>query len=256
MNPVKFTCTSLPQGKKGILRADADGYFTQPIGGLNCYNSAGHYYPYEEARALFQQSASFMRRVSSGCLKGELGHPKPAPGESMASESFMRRVLTIDERNVCVHFKSIWLDMNSIKDSKGRPVVAIMAAYRPTGPQASALERSVTNPNEDTCFSIRSFTEDVRRGGVVHRNMREVVTFDHVTEPGIEFARKYRAPGLENLAVANESFSFDVTPKSIEEAIAPSAGFGMEGATQIADSLFRALGWDMERLNTPSYMKW
>ena len=256
MKDIKFTCTSLPAGKRGVLPANADGYFTQPIGGLNCYNSAGHYYPYEDARAVFQDSAAFMRRVKTGCLKGELGHPKPAPGQSMDSPEFMRRVMTIAEDNVCVHFRSIWLDMNSIKDSRGRPVVAIMAEFRPTGPKANALERSVTNQSEDTCFSIRSFSEDFRRGGVLQRCIREVVTFDHVTEPGIDFARKFRAPALENYEEARDFIDAPVHKSTIEAAIAPTAGFAMEEATVVANSLFHALGWDMARLQAPKFMSW
>lgn len=256
MNQIKFTCTSLPSGKKGVLTPNSDGYYVMPVGGLNCFNSAGHYYPYEEARDIFEQSSTFMRRVNTGCLNGELGHPKPGPNESMDSPSFMRRVMTIDERNICVHYKSIWLDLNSIKDSLGRPVVAIMAELKPSGYKASALERSINNPCEDTCFSIRSFTDDIRVRGVVHRYMREAVTFDHVTEPGINFARKYRSPALEEFSDSGVYMESDVSKETLEQAIAPVNGIAMEEASMVAESLFKALKWDVSHLNGPKFLTW
>lgn len=250
IDTVRFSCTALAgTGKKGILPRDADGYYTMPVGALNTFNSAGDYYPYEEAKELFTSSAPLMRRIKSGCLKGEYGHPTPLPNQSM--ESFARRVMQVDEQKTCVHFSDLWLDFDSIKDDMGKPVIAVMARLTPSGPFGPALQKSLDNPKEDVCFSIRSFTEDTRVNGVRHRNLREVVTYDAVTEPGINMARKYRAPALENF---NE---MTFTKADIESVAALATNdFALESSVVTGRSLIRAMGWDFDPKAKPNYFKW
>ncbi|MDD2879807.1 MAG: hypothetical protein PHQ58_05175 [Rhodoferax sp.] len=247
---VRFSCTALAgTGKQGLLPKDTDGYYTMPIGALNTFNSAGDYYPYEEAKELFTSSAPLMRRIKTGCLKGEYGHPKPLPNQSM--DSFASRVMQIDEQKTCVHFSDIWLDFDSVKDEMGKPVIAVLAKLTPTGPFGPALQKSLDNPKEDVCFSIRSFTEDIRVNGVRQRNLREIVTYDFVTEPGINVARKYKAPALENF----EDVVF--TKANIESvALATMGDVALESAAATGRNLIRALGWDFDPKAKPSYFKW
>lgn len=248
-NQVRFTCTALAgSGKKGILPKDEFGYYIQPIGALNCFNSAGEYYVYEGAKQLFQQSSSFMRRVSSGCLKAEQGHPKKLPGQT--DDSFAARVMTIDPTNVCAAIGEVFLDFNNVKGADGKPVIAIMGKIKPSGPFAAAMEASFENPKEDVCFSVRAFTSDSRIGGINQRTLVEVVTFDNVVEPGIHTSRKYYSPALESY---NDSvFSQDAMVK----ATTPIPGIAMESAVINSESLFKLMGWNTEHLLTPSYFKW
>ena len=247
---VRFTCTALSRSaKKGVLACDDDGYYTTPIGALNTFNSAGEYYPYESAKGLFTSSGAFMRRIQSGCLKSEEGHPKPLPGQSM--ESFVQRVLQIDEKNVCAHIAEIYLDFNSLKDGVGRPIVAIMGKVKPAGPHAAALEASFKNPKEDVCFSIRAFTDDKRVAGINQRTLIEVVTFDRVTEPGINTSRKFMSPSLE---------SHNEVLFTREALIASTKGMpsnlSMESGGLSPYELFKKLGWEADHLKEPSYLKW
>ena len=251
MQEVKFTCTSLAgTGRAGRLPVDADGYYTQPIGALNCFNSAKQYYPADTARHLFQQSSAFMRRIKTGCLKGECGHPKMLPGQS--NESFVSRVMSIEEKSVAVHFSEIWLDLNSVKDERGMPLVAVMGKFKPSGPYGPALEAAVNNPKEDVCFSVRAFTDDQKRMGVTHRNLVDIVTYDWVTEPGINVARKYKSPALE------EHGEQTFTRSHFETAVAQAQdhGFAMEAMAQQTETLFRALGWDLSHLSAPKFLSW
>ncbi len=147
MAVVSFSSTVLAnKGKKGILTPDADGYYSMVVGGLNIHNSAGDYYVLNEAKDLFTNS-SFLRRIQNGALRGEVGHPFREPG--MSDEQFLDRFLTIRETNVCSHYSEVWLDEQSIKDSKGRPVVAIYAKVRPSGPKADTLRESFENSKEN-----------------------------------------------------------------------------------------------------------
>jgi hypothetical protein len=248
MNQIQFSCTTLNgTGKQGRLPKDSDGYYTTVVGGLQCFNSSGDFYPYEAAKDLFQSSSSLMRRVSTGCLKSESGHPKPLPGQSM--ESFANRVMSIEETKVCAHFAQLWLDFESIKDETGRPVVAIMAKVAPSGPLGASMEKSLANPKEEVCFSIRAFTEDKNVGGVRHRMLRQVVTFDNVVEPGINIARKYYSPTLESF----EDVSF--SRENIENAILTlPANVVMESTKSLNDDLISILGWNIK--DKPSFIKW
>jgi hypothetical protein len=256
MNEVRFTCTTLPPGKRGILTPDADGFYSQPIGALNCFNSNKQYYPFEAARAIFENSSTFMRRVQTGCLTGELGHPVPRVGEKMSDPSFMRRVMTIDKSNECVFFREIWLDMNSTKDAMGRPIVTVMGKFKPFGDKAKVLEDSVTTPGHNTCFSLRAFTNDHRVGGVVHRDILEAFTYDHVPEPGIDVARKFRSPALESFDEVRELSESVLTRDTLREIVQPAYGTAMEQGNAFANALFHKLGWDVSHLTAPKYLDW
>lgn len=250
MQKAFFSCSTLAgTGKKGKLTKDSNGYYTMPIGGLNVFNSIGDYYTYEDAKQLFASSSVFMRRVKSGALKGEYGHPKPVAGQSY--EAFAERVLSIEEKNICTHFSEIWLDFENVKDGNGKPVIAIMAKLAPSGPMGAAIERSLENPNEDVCYSIRSFTKDTYVGGVKHRALAEIVTWDYVNEPGINFARKYKAPALESMH--EQAFSQKELLRAIKHM---DSGIGMESAKMTGQSLFKSLGWSLNENETPSYLKW
>lgn len=248
-NQVRFSCTALKGGKKGVLPKDENGYREFPVGALNVFNSSGEYYTYEGAKDLFESSSTFMRRVKAGVLKSEMGHPKPLPG--MSQEQYANRVMTIEEQNVAAHLSEIWLDTTSIKDESGKPIIAIMAKVRPTGPFGPALEDSFNNPKDNTCFSIRAFTEDTWSGGTKQRILRTIVTFDAVIESGLAVARKYRAPGLESYVEAEftkEHFMSTVKPLVNNVATESSKGFGLE--------LFDSLGWRITNDNSPHFNKW
>lgn len=207
MDVVKFTETIFSnKNKKGVLQADSDGYFTFVMGGLNTYNSAGEYYVAEGVVPMFEASTHFMRRIRNGALYAELGHPKRQPG--MGLEDFYRRIVTIDETNVCAHISELWLDFNFGKNNPelGNPeFVAIMGKVKPSGPKSASLEQSLSNHKQNTAFSIRGLTENKERGGRTERKLTEIITFDNVAEPGIAAACKAYNPGLEG-RLAVESF--------------------------------------------------
>jgi hypothetical protein len=253
LNSVKFTCTSLAgTNKVGLLQKDANGYFKIVLGALNVYNSAGQFYVFEQAKELFVSSSALMRRVQRGVLRSELGHPKKLPG--MSDDAFAHRCLSIYEENVCAHIKSVELDFENVKDQNGRPVIAIVGWVCPSGPNAASLERSLNNPDENVCFSIRAFTDDFREQGIVKRILRQIVTWDYVNEPGISVAEKYKSPGLEE-------YNEVVTRGQLERAIASASMSGMahESELMTANELFTSMGWSIPaggNIARPAYMDW
>jgi len=249
MKEVKFSCSALPAGKAGTLPVDSDGYFTIAVGGLNCFNSAGEYYRAERAKSLFQSSSAFMRRIKDSCLKSEYGHPKRVPG--MSDQEFLRRMMQIEETQVCGHFKEIWLDLGAV-GQYGPDTIPVLAKVAPSGPFADALDRSLRNPKEDVCFSIRAFTEDQLRSGVNQRDLVDVVTYDYVTEPGISIARKMKTSALESLC------DEPVDQKALKALVnEKTPGLGLESAQiAMASRLLSLFGWEDQANGRPIYMNW
>lgn len=246
---IKFSCTSLRPGQKGIVRRREDGAYVTPVGGLNVLNSAGQRYVYEEARGLFERSSQFMRRVSKGNLKGEVGHPKPQPG--MTEDGYLNRILSIEETNICCLHKEIWLDFDSVRDERGNPVIAIMSAVVPSGPKGDFLGRAFETAGDNVNFSIRAFTDDYMSRGVVCRILRQIVTFDYVTEPGIGHASKFNAPSMEHLVERQ------FTDTMVRRVATANTGVAQESAVNAHD-LLNAMGYRMDDggLILPKYMKW
>lgn len=251
MSSVKFTCTSLVgTEKKGVLTPDANGYYTLPIGGLNVINSAGEYYDYQGAKALFEQSSTFMRRVKRGALRAENGHPKFQSG--MTEDDYIARILTIDEDNVCGHFSEINLDFDNFKESNGSKIIGIVGKVAPSGKLSYILEKALNNPKENVCFSIRAFTEDSRGlNNLRTRTLRTIVTFDYVNEPGIHIAEKFKSPALESLT------DRVVTRRTLERATVRNPnGIATESMALSAEELFQSLGWSVSKQDRPIFEKW
>jgi len=233
-----YQCTALVgTNKTGNLKPDEDGYYTLVVGGLNAFNSSGAFYPLGPAKSLFESSSAFMRRVKGGNCKGETGHPKPAPGQS--SREFLQRVLQIEETRVCCHFRKIWLEDEGVKDAEGRPIIAIVAEIKPSGPMGPALKEALDNPHENVCFSIRSLTQDrVVPAGYLEKNLKQIICFDWVTEPGLSGSTKYNSPSLE---------SFDetvVSPEHLDAIESQYEELGVAVENSGLDGLRQALGWD------------
>lgn len=241
LNNITFTCTRLfGTNKVGDLKKNERGYYLMVIGALNMFNSAGMYYRADAAKQFFEESSSFMRRVKRGALRGEYGHPRREAGMSM--QSYYARLLSIHEDKVCCHFASVSLDFENYKDEQGRPIVAIVAEVCPNGPLGHVLEKQLSNPQENVCFSIRSFTDDRMERGVVNRYIKTIVTFDYVNEPGMAVAEKYNSPALEGL----EDTVF--TRGQVEAGasqILETAGIGNESLQLSAHELMASLGWEM-----------
>lgn len=205
---IVYQCTKLNgTGKQGILTPDEFGYYTICVGALKTFNSRGEYYTEDGVLQFFEKNSEFMRWVEKGCLKAEYGHPKPLPG--MSQEEWLTRVVEMDEKNVCAHFRQIWLEYSDGKDHNGRPVILIMVKVKPSGPYGKFLEESLKNPHENVCFSIRAFTERFQQGFNIIKRITRIMAFDLVTEPGLSEATKYGSPSLEKFSLV------DYTPEQI-----------------------------------------
>jgi len=255
MSNIRFTSTKLTNsGKRGELKPDADGYYEFVIGGLNTLNSAGEYYTLRGAEELFQESSVFMRRIRNGCLKGEVGHPKRLPG--MSFDDYVNRVLTIDEGNICCHFREVWLDTEFGKKNpkfNNPNLTAIMAKVKPTGPKASSLENSIANIHENVCFSIRALTRDYFERGQKYRVLQQIICWDNVNEPGIATANKWDSPALESLD------DFTVTKHPLERIVKHEVAVATENSIELAQESLKVIqnnNFKLNISNIPLLTKW
>ncbi len=241
-NNVIFTCNRLTNTNKvGNIKVNPDGSRTMIVGALNMFNSANMYYPYEAAKDFFlDTSGEFMRRVSRGVLMAENGHPRMLPG--MSEAAYFARLHQIHEDRVCAYHSKITLDFDNYRDEKGRPIVAILSDVMVSGELGYILERSFQNPNENICFSIRSFTKDYMDRGVINRAIKKIITFDRVVEPGMSIAEKFFSPSLESME--DHVFSRGTAEAGLRHMVTQKATVGMESAVLTASDLFSVMGWD------------
>lgn len=250
MDMIKYTATKLSNSnKKGVLKADSDGYYTLVLGGLNCYNSGGAYYPLQGAKELFDSSSILMRRINTGNLKGESGHPEKLPG--MNDDQYLKRILEIKESNVCCHFSEIWLDYEYGKNNpsvRNNEMVAIMGKVKPSGPNGPSLKESLENGKENVNFSIRSITKDYYVKGKLTKVLYNILTFDNVTEPGISIANKWDSPALESIV---DKIITKAQIQVIADIKTPEVG--MEASVSFAKETLLALNTNKPK---PFYTKW
>lgn len=257
MSIIKFTATKLNElNKTGVAKKGSDGYYEVLLGGLNVYNSKGEYYTAEGATKLFTESDVLMRRIKMGNLKGEQGHPQRLPGQTM--DEYLYRLFVIDEKSVCCHYKEVWLDTEFGKNNphlKNPSLVGIKAKVCGSGPFGAAFEKSMENPNENVCFSIRALTQDENRNGTIYRTLVKIFTWDCVTEPGIAHSNKWDSPSTESLSLESMTESY-ITKEQITRLAnntSPCVAIESKDAAREILSVFKD---DKSDIAIPTYLKW
>ncbi len=221
---ITYENTLLPAtGKRGILKPiDASGYYAINLGGLDVYNESNAIYVAATAKDLFKSSSHLMRRINGGKLFNELGHPKREVG--MTDDQYLIRILTVYENNACSHLRKIHLEeIHDPNLNNGKPFIRIIGEVKPMGQLGLLVEDTFKTADSDACYSIRSITNDQYIGGVRHKNLQEIATWDYVLEPGIRHATKYFTTSTEGLII-----SMNVLEKAKEHAL--SENFGLESA--------------------------
>lgn len=248
------------QNKKGVLTPDENGYYTVVLGGLNTYNSAGEFYTAGKAEAIFENSSSFQRRVQGGALYAELGHPKKAPGMSL--DEYYRRVLSIEETNICAHISEVWLDPDFGRKNPQRDnpnIIAIMGKIKPTGPHAEVVKTAFENPKQNPAFSIRSITDNEMVGGRMEKTLSTIITFDYVLEPGIAIAKKSENPSMEDNSISylvKDEISHTINKNVMQRVISEQLKYAsMESNTRsIIDDVTKSLR--IQAKNERSFLDW
>ena len=186
------------------LEQDDKGYYRVILGAIDAFNTAGDFYLSDGVKDLIDnQSHSLSRRLKSGYLKGECGHPSYQTGMSKAD--FFARNLRIELSNTSHHIRELIL--TPTKEPSGFPgkgtTILIEGWIKPSGPLGDALKKDLDNPDQNVPFSIRSFTQDSNVNGINTKKILQIVTWDWVLEPGIQTANKWST--LDKRKVSVES---------------------------------------------------
>ena len=244
MSNLYFTSTRLQcQGRQGILKPDENGYYRMPIGALNCANSLGEFYTDQKLDQLMSKNGELLRKLESGKLFGEWGHPVQREGES--PRDFMNRSCGINDKETCVFFKHIELDRNITPEMKkyGIPdnAVVFMADLKPMGPLWETLDRSLKDPHVNTTFSGRYLTSDYVQRGVTYVVVEGCVTWDAVTEQGHAVAEKTFAPRLESHRTRITPQMVDNMKRQLDSgALRMEQANNIQNVVAIADRFFRS----------------
>lgn len=225
----------------GKIKADANGYYEVVLGAFDITNSSGAYYPLEPVKNLLLSSSNLMRRIKDRALRSEYGHPRK---DNMRPAEFLARVMDIFEPNTCCHIMKIELDEERIIDPDTNKTAAVIVGWvYPSGPHGPVLEKQFANPHESVSFSIRSITNDhFNASGTLIKEIKEIVTWDYVNEPGIHLAKKGFSPSLEDYQTncsKKEYYIFD--EQTILEArnITRQNGIGNESTETAFDILLK-----------------
>lgn len=249
MGSIVYSATKLKvPGKRNIIPQGENGWYRQvPVGGLGCFNSAGAFYLLEESRAAFDKSSDFIRRTQEGSLYSEFGHPKMEPG--MRMDDFIHRARQIYEGNSCNVLSNITLLDNGARDQQNRPICLITADVKPYGVHGKVCSEALSDPEMNTCYSIRCITSKRAMRGIEYRTIEEAYTFDLVLEPGIFQAKKRFSPALESYNSSTTSTGNEVEELEINSAIIKSlkskamelssAGVSLESTDQLNDMVIR-----------------
>lgn len=197
-----------------------DGTYRMPVGAVNVFNSYGAYYTDDGIEETLGQASLAYKKLMGGFLYGEHGHPKRGPGQSW--KDYIRRLLVINDDNICVLFTGYEIVETQTREPNspnGKNIKLIYATFKPSGVKADTLQKSLDDESSNTAFSVRSLTTDwVDSNGILNKKYRIVVVWDFVHAPGIRFASK-RSVSLESEDPLSVDMDDTETMNEIHDAI-------------------------------------
>lgn len=248
------------QNKVGELKDMGNNYKELCLGAFDCLSLKGEYYDFNrDIKAMFESGSRLMQLVDSGRLRGEIEHPRPLPGQSMAS--FVNRVRMIDNSAVSHHIRRLRLQQG--KDHQGKTIMMVIAEVTGSGPHMDAFNARLANRDENVDMSIRCFTHPITyKDGVPHKALKLPITWDAVNMGGIEVSNKYDTPSLESEAEIWTGDQFEISEEAIlkseNENRIITSNMGMESDELIPSTLIKtALGWEkVELVSRSNAMFW
>lgn len=181
-------------GKKGILKKLDNNYTEIILGAFAAFGNGGWLYDAKTAMRYIENDREFLALLQNGRLRSEWGHPRRVPG--MSDKEWFIRICDIVESNTASQIRRIRVSMDTVKDERGRQVVAVIGEVTPSGPQSGTFARQLENPDEDVNYSIRCFAH--RDFSKMTKHINRIITWDNVNDPGIAVASKYQTPSLES----------------------------------------------------------
>lgn len=231
----RYAAVALPCANKAQnLKPDNTGYYRTILGAFDTCNHNGVAYPLlPSVRQLFEKGGIVRRRLDAGLCRSEFGHPKI---QKMPLQDALERLAFIEPTLVCAHIKSV--ELVNGKDEYGKPIVLTVGMVKESGPYGESMKNQFDNPEENVAFSIRSFTTTQVSGGRQARIVKDIATWDYVTEPGIKHATQFESAGLESIV---EDIVFN--PEDLNKAIQTHHSMGLESDISSLRMVRDSLGW-------------
>lgn len=203
---------------RGIYEKVPMGLFGRASRNMNRYDDGSM------VRSMTDPSTRFCKLLQEGNLLGENGHPMIFTKEQLP------RLTLIDMNNVSHRF----LKMQA--DGTGDNCTLLWGDVKPAGPKGPLLTESFADPDGNTCFSMRSLTTEPEMvGGVRHRKVLMMVTFDFVDGPGFEEAcKRFMATGTEDfhgLSVADRGIEYNCSMEDFLTLESAKGCYGIEAVT-------------------------
>lgn len=191
-------------GKKlKAITPDKDGYYCNfPVAVLGAPSRSGHgmsYDPESAIAAMSNPKMPFFLRLQDGSLYGERGHPTIP--ENMNRKDKIRRILSIESKNLSHHFRKI-----AAAETLENGGVVIRADIKPYGTYGKDLEEQFLDPNMNVSFSLRAMADARRVGATMRRFIKHFVTFDSETIGGFDETSKRFVDGFS----VTENLNMDV----------------------------------------------
>lgn len=223
------------------------GYHKQVLGGFNIANEAGIFYKMTPAiEHLYKENGTIGRLLRKSICKGESGHPDIT---GLSEEEAIFRMRRVDERMEALHIRAI--ELHKTVDEHRNQVILAIGEVKGTGPYGPSFQASLENPHEDTYLSIRSFALESVYGGKIVRTVKDVITYDAVTEGGISKASKYVTMSMEKYACG-----FYFTEQHMDNVIKKAKTIGIEEMTIDLVQVKTNLGWVKTDVIGRSILHW
>ena len=216
--------------------ADSNGYYNMVLGAFNADNTSGMHYPFTSAvKSLFGNESALQRKIKKGQLRGELDHPDIA---GLDVRDAIRRISKIDMDRVTHHIRNV--ELVESKDEKRKGVILVYGQVRPGGQRGEALADSLSNPDENVAFSIRSLIDTTIERGKIYRRVKSVITYDYVEEEGMTGSNQW-----DRIALESRIGGLTFTAADLQAAIeAEEHGHtGTESCSGVLTMVRSDLGW-------------
>lgn len=192
----KAISTKMENRNKDIKK-DENGDYLVIVGAVNHFTAGGELYVAEEVKEKFAENSILMERCKNDLLEIEDEHPTWEP--SMSKAQWFERLYSYDKAKVAGKITKLWLEeTDEYAPGTDLKIILIWAAIRPftDRPKGLLLKRDLENPDKNVAFSIRSIIYQETFNLTPVCKIKDIITFDWVSSPGISKAHKYYTAGM------------------------------------------------------------
>lgn len=191
--------TKIENSNKTIKKNERGDYCVV-VGAVNHFSKAGEFYTAQDVqKKFFETNSMLMQRCKNGDVKIESEHP--VFESNMDKRAWFERLYSYDKTRVAAIITELWLEELPIKENgTDLNIILIWAAIKPLEDRAlgRTLKLDLDNPDINTAFSIRSIIIKELVNFTTVCKIKDIITFDWVSSPGIGKANTFYSAGMES----------------------------------------------------------